>query len=187
MGEELKTRVDFDIEMPPTSIFNELWLEGYKLYQFICHESQYILPIEKLREMSSSFEVFEKEKSTWFGLSSEMQQELLIYPESGFYYPYSFGSYFYLFSKENIKGEEFINWINQQFPNRFSDFNDTHAGINSDSIKLLHGSDYILVTNYDFQNEFGVTARKEICESLIEKLKSANFKDFQTEEYIQPK
>lgn len=185
INEELKARLDFNTELSPTSILNVLWIEGYKLYQFILNDSQYILPIEKLTEMNAKFATFEIEKSTWFGLCSETQHELLILPESGFYYPYSFGSYFYLFSKEDISGEEFINWLNIYFPNRFADFDE--SGSNSDTIKLLHDSDYFLITNYDVQNEFGITAQKETCEILIKKLEQVNLENFEIEEYIQPR
>lgn len=184
--EEVKKRIDFNSEIKTQDIFEFLKLQDYKIYQYILSDYQYVMPLNELKERYITFDTFEKEVSTWFGLGKKVEKELLIYPKDGFYYPYGFGSYFYLYSKKDIQRDEFIEWMDDQFPNRFSDFDDTHAGINWDSIKLLHQSDYILVTNNDYQNEFGITAKKEICNLLKDRFEKANFEDMEMSEYIQP-
>ncbi|MCC9169140.1 hypothetical protein [Pontibacter harenae] len=186
-GEEVKTRIDFDSEIEETLVYELLKLDGYSIYQFILPDFQYLMSLDELREQGVKFELFEKEKSTWFGLSKKVEQELLIYPKAGFFYPYQYGHYFYIYSREEIKGSEFIKWMEEQFPNRFADFDDTLAGFNSETIKLLHESDYILVTNHDYQKEFGIVASKEVCAALTTKLTQAGFDSFEIEEYVQNK
>ncbi|WP_439879759.1 hypothetical protein ACSX1A_11280 [Pontibacter sp. MBLB2868] len=187
VGKEVKTRVDFDSEIEETFVYELLRLDGYSIYQFILPDYQYVMSLDELREQNVRFKLFEKEKSTWFGLGKKVEQELLIYPKAGFFYPYQYGHYFYIYSKEEIKGGEFIQWMEELFPKRFADFDDTLAGLNSDTVKLLHASDYILVTNHDYQKEFGVVASKEVCATLTAKLKQAGFDSFKTEEYLQNK
>ena len=110
---------------------------------------------------------------------------MLIYPKERFYYPYQYGGYFYLFSKRIISKDEFINWINDQFPNRFSDFDNTYGGLNYKTIKLLNESDYVLVTNHDYQSEFGVTADRKIINVLLDRLNQQDFGAFDFEAYEQ--
>ncbi|OKL41125.1 hypothetical protein [Pontibacter flavimaris] len=186
-GEEVKTRIDFDSEIEETLIYELLKLEGYLIYQFILPDYQYVMSFDELSEQGIRFKLFEKERRTWFGLSKKVEQELLIYPKDGFFYPYQYGTYFYLFSREEIKENEFLKWMDKQFPNRWTDFDETFAGLNSDTMKFLHEPDYILVTNYDYQKEFGIVASKEICAALIARLKQAAFQSFEAEEYIQNK
>jgi hypothetical protein len=185
VGEEVKTRADFDSEIEETQVYELLRLDGYNIYQFILPDFQYVMPPNELREQGLMFDLFEKEESSWLGLSKKVKHELLIYPKEGFFYPYQYGSYFYLFSREGITGGKFIKWMDKQFPKRFADFDDTFAGFNSDKINLLHESDYVLVTNYDYQKEFGVVASKELCGVLTAKLKQAGFENLEIEEYVQ--
>lgn len=187
VGEEVKTRIDFESEIEETLVYELLKLEGYSIYQFILPDYQYVMSLDELGELGVKFKLFEKERKTWFGFSKKIEQELLIYPKDGFFYPYQYGSYFYLFSREEIKESDFHRWIEEQFPNRWFDFDDTLAGLNSKTIKLLHQSDYILVTNHDYQKEFGVVGSKEVCSTLTAKLRKAAFESFETEEYLQNK
>ncbi len=187
VGEEVKTRIDFDSEIEETLVYELLKLEGYSIYQFILQDYQYVMSFDELSELGVRFKLFKKERKTWFGLSKKIEQELLIYPKDGFFYPYQYGSYFYLFSREEIKESDFIKWMEEQFPNRWVDFDDTLAGLNSKTIKLLHQSDYILVTNHDYQKEFGVVGSKEVCATLTAKLRQEAFESFETEEYLQNK
>ncbi|MER2996652.1 hypothetical protein [Pontibacter populi] len=187
VGEEVKTRIDFDSEIEETLVYELLKLDGYSIYQFILPDYQYVMSFDELSELGVKFKLFKKERKTWFGLSKKIEQELLIYPKDGFFYPYQYGSYFYLFSREEIKESDFIRWIEEQFPKRWVDFDDTLAGLNSKTIKLLHQSDYILVTNHDYQKEFGVVGSKEVCATLTAKLRQGAFESFETEEYLQNK
>ena len=183
--EDVKTRIDFDSEIAETTVYELLKLEGYEIYQFILPDYQYLMPLSELGEQGIRFELFEKEKNTWFGLSKKVEQELLIFPKDGFFYPYQYGSYFYLYSKEEIKTSEFIDWMEKQFPKRWADFDDALAGLNSNSINLINKTAYILITNHDYQKEFGLVASKETCTALIDTLKHAGFDSFEVEEYVQ--
>ena len=136
--EEVKRRIDFNSEITPRDIFEFLKLQDYKIYQYILPDYQFVMSLDEMKKRNIRFDTFEKEVSTWFGLGKKIEKELLIYPQEGFYFPYEFGSYFYLYSTKDVQRDEFIEWMDDQFPNRFADFDDTHAGINWDSVKLLN-------------------------------------------------
>ncbi|KAA3437644.1 hypothetical protein [Rufibacter hautae] len=48
IGEEVKTRIDFDSEDAETTVYELLKLEGYEIYQFILPDYQYLMPISDL-------------------------------------------------------------------------------------------------------------------------------------------
>ena len=140
----------------------------------------------ELEENDVKFKFLKREKKTWFGLSKKMVSDLLIYPKNGFYYPYQYGHYFYLYTKHDVKDLEFENWLNAQFPDRYGDFDETHAGINTKYVQLLNADDYLIVTNHDFQEEFGITGSININQQILKKLKDLNLSEYAAEEYIQP-
>ena len=184
IGEDVKTRIDFDSEVDETVVYELLKFEGYEIYQFILADYQYVRPIGELGEEGIRFEIFDRERKTWFGLSKKVEQELLIYPKDGFFYPYQYGSYFYLYSNKKIRASEFMKWMEEQFPERWADFDDALAGVNKNAINLINEAAYILITNHDYQKEFGLIASKERCIALTTKLKQAGFENFEVEEYV---
>jgi hypothetical protein len=180
-----KVRVDFNSDKPETDFYELLKLEGYNIYLYIAHNYRYTMSIEELKEKGISFSTFEYERKTWFGLSSETRADILIHPNDGFFFPYQYGHFFYLYTKHSLNQTEFAKWMNIQFPNKFMDFGDTEIGLNTDSIKLLNSDDYLLVTNHGYQKEFGITGNPEIVSLLRAKLKSLQLDEYEESEYIQ--
>ncbi|MFK7971735.1 MAG: hypothetical protein AB8F95_15320, partial [Bacteroidia bacterium] len=124
---------------------------------------------------------FEREKKTWFGLSRKTVSDLLILPNEGFFYPYTYGHYFYLYTKQKIEKAAFENWIHSTFPNKYADFDYTYAGLNKGEIELMHKDDYLIITNHDFQDGFGVIGGSQILNTLIERLRRMELKAFDEE------
>jgi hypothetical protein len=186
LGVTEKIRVDFKSDKPASDFYEHLKLDGYKIYQYIQDDYQYNMEPSELESNRVKFKLLQREKKIWFGLSKKMVSDLLIYPKNGFYYPYQYGHYFYLYSKHAVNELEFENWLNTQFPNRFVDFDVTHAGLNTKSIQLLNDNDYLIVTNHDCQEEFGITGSTNINQQILKKLKNLNLKDYDEVEYIQP-
>lgn len=183
--DELKTRVDFDTELGEEALYDYLKLEGYKVYQFIRSDFHYLMSNDELKALNVKFATFDKKVKTWFGLDSKIEQDLLIYPKEGFYYPYQYGWYLYLYSKADIGSDEFINWLNEQMPYTNKDFDNSYAGLNYKTLKPLHDDDYILVTSHDYQRDFGITASKEITKKLVDRIKEADFEALDIEQYVQ--
>ncbi|KAA3437645.1 hypothetical protein [Rufibacter hautae] len=80
-----------------------------------------------------------------------------------------------------------MKWMEEQFPQRWADFDDALAGVNSNAIHLINDTAYILITNHDYQQEFGLIASQESCAALTAKLREAGFENFEAEEYVQNK
>jgi hypothetical protein len=157
-----------------TNIYETLQLNDYKIYQFIDYEFKYNMNESELNEKDIDFVSLEREKKIWFGLYRKKVADLLILPNDGFFYPYQFGHYLYLFTQRAVEKAEFEDWINSEFLNRFVDFDDTYAGLNKQDIQLMNENDYLIITNYDYQKEFGVIANNKVIEQLISKLKSSD-------------
>ena len=64
IGEEVKTRIDFDTEIDPESIIELLKIKDYKIYQFILPDYQYVMSVDELRELDVQFDLFETEGKT---------------------------------------------------------------------------------------------------------------------------
>ena len=183
IGKGKSTRVDFESIRKATELYEELKIEGYEIYQFIQDEFKYNMEESELEKHQIKFESLEREKKTWFGFSSKIVSDLLIHPQKGFFYPYQYGHYFYLYSKRKINILEFEAWLNSKFPYRFGDFDETHAGINKNEIELINEDDYLIITNHDYQEEFGLVGNYKIIEVLIKQLKGLNLQSFKEEEY----
>ncbi len=163
-------RIDFETELNETDVYESLKLVDYKIYQFIQNDYLYKMKMNELDSENIKYHKFKREKTTWFGLFKKSVTDILIHPKSGFYYPYDFGHYFYLFTKHKININDFENWLNLHFSNPFADF-DKCWGIGvSKGFKLLNKDDYFLITNHDLQSDIGITASEIVADKLLEKL-----------------
>lgn len=169
------TRIDFDSDMDETAVYEILKLEEYKLYQFIEHDFLYNMEIPELDKEGIQYDKLEREKKTWFGLWRTKVNDILIHKNQDFYYPYQYGHYFYLFTKHDLKKGQFEKWLNENFPNRFADFDELVGYGKTNNLNLLNPDDYVLITNHDYQKEFGIAGNIEVIERLIVRLNN-NFK-----------
>lgn len=179
IGQINSFRIDFESEIEPKEIYQKLILEGYRIYQFIQEEFKYIMEENELAESGIEFHSLEREKKTWFGLSKNKVSDLLIFPKNGFFYPYQYGHYFYVFTKHKLEGKEFEKWLNDKFPKRFSDFDETYAGFNKDQVELMNRDDFLLITNHDYQKEFGLIGESEVIEKLLMKFRQMNLESYE--------
>jgi len=168
IGELKSQRFDFNSNKTPIEIITALRHDDYKIYQFILHDSRYIMETWELDKRSVKYKLFDRVVTAWFGLKKKIVYDILIYPDQDFDYPYSFGNYIYLYTKQTLDVQLFENWILDQFPKRLSDIDDTHVGLNKDFIELINDTDYLLITNYDVQSEFGVISNANMKDTLIE-------------------
>lgn len=159
-------------------------LEGYEIYQFIQDDYRYIMETEELDFNQVTYSFCKREMKTWFGLGKKTVNDLLIFPKKGFYYPYQFGNYFYLFTRRPLNETKFKKWLNEQFIDQIANFDDTFAGMNTQTIQLMNDDDYLLVTNHDHQEQFGITGTFKVTELLRDKLKRMGQGEFEEEEYI---
>jgi hypothetical protein len=169
------TRVDFDSELGETDVYEKLKLEDYKLYQFIENDFLYNMELDELDSEGIKYDKLTREKKTWFGLGRKSINDILIHPNRKFYYPYQYGHYFYLFTKNEVQDNQFTEWLNENFPKRFADFDELVGYGKSNELKLLNKDDYVLITNHDYQKEFGIAAESKTIDKLIERL-NENFK-----------
>ena len=88
-----------------------------------------------------------------------------------------------LYSKNTYSIEEIDKWLKEQFPLHWTDLDDTHAGSNSETLELIDSDDYLIVTNHDYQTEFGITGRKNIIEILKSKFKDLGLKNYEEINY----
>jgi len=142
------------------------------------------MPIAELESENIGFKKLNREKKTWFGLSKKTVTDLLIEQQNGFYYPYGYGNYLYLFSKQKIKLTDFENWLNKEFPSRFVDINETFAGFNSEFLNLMNEDDFVIATNHDYQEQFGLTGKAKIIEQILSKFNDLNLAEYETEKYV---
>lgn len=159
-------------------------LDEYQVYQYIQSDYTYNVPIEELESENIKFKKLYREKRTWFGLSKKTVTDLLIEQQNGFYYPYDYGNYLYLFSKQKIDQVDFEKWLNKEFPNRFAEIDETFAGFNSDFLNLMNDNDYIIATNHDYQEQLGLTGKMEIIEQIISKFNNLNLAEYETEKHV---
>ncbi|WP_338759294.1 hypothetical protein WAF17_11460 [Bernardetia sp. ABR2-2B] len=176
-------RIDFKSSKPASDFIELTKLDGYKVYQYIQSDYTYNMPIEKLESKSIRFKKLYREEKTWFGFSKKIVTDLLIEPKNGFYYPYSYGNYLYLFTKHDIDQSEFEKWLNKSFPNRFADIDETFTGFNSEFLHLINEDDYIIVNNHDYQEELGITGKTEIIKQIITKFNDLNLEQYEIEKY----
>jgi len=175
-------RIDFQTELLETDIYEKLKLPDYGIYQFIESDFQNIMEQSELDAEKIEYYELKREKKTWFGLSKKSVSDLLIQPKNGFYYPYEYGHYFYLFTKHKVNPAEFEKWVNKMFPSRFADFDEGFIIGTDKKFKLLNKDDYILITHHDFQRQFGITANEIITNKLLQILKKEEVqKEFRVE------
>lgn len=93
IGETKKFRVDFKSDKPASDYYEHLKLDGYKIYQYIQDEYQYVMESSELENNQVKFKLLQGEKRTWLGLSKRTVSDLFIYPKNGFYYPYRYSPY----------------------------------------------------------------------------------------------
>ncbi|WP_240642375.1 metallophosphoesterase family protein [Nonlabens xiamenensis] len=174
-------QIDFKSEKPASDFIEFTKLDGYNVYQYIQSDFTYNMSIAELESENIGFKKLYREKKTWFGLSKKTVIDLLIEQQNGFYYPYGFGNYLYLFSKQKINQSEFEKWLNKEFPSRFGDIDGTFAGFNSELSNLMNEDDYLIATNHDYQEHFGLTGKAEIIEQIILKFNDLNLAEYETE------
>jgi len=174
-----KTRIDFKSEKPSSDFIEMAKLKGYCIYQYIQNDYTYNMSIPDLKNENVEFEILQREKKTWFGLSKKIITDFLIKPKKDFYYPYQYGHYLYIFTKKEIDKTEFENWLNKEFPNRFGDIDETFT----DFDKLLNKDDFLIATNHDYQYQFGVIGKRDLIERIISNYKTEKLKDFEIESY----
>ena len=182
-----EVRIDFKSEKPASDFIELTKLDGYNVYQYIQSDYSYNMPIEELELENIGFKKLYREKKTWFGLSKKTVTDLLIEPKTGFYYPYGYGNYLYIFTKKEIKQSEFEKWLNKEFPSRFADIDETFAGFNSEFLNLMNEDDYLIATNHDYQEQFGVSGKADIIDKIISKFEKANLNEFELEKYVRKK
>jgi hypothetical protein len=176
---KLITRIDFNSKKPATEFIEQTKLDGYKMYQYIQSGNNYVMTAEELEMKNIKFEKLLREVKTWFGLSKKTVTDFLIMPNKSFYYPYEFGSYLYIFTKQDRTKADFENWLNKEFSSRFGHIDETFTGFEN----LMNDEDYLIATNHDLQHQFGVVGNKNIIGQIITKFKNANLSEFELEDY----
>ncbi len=177
-------RIDFKSEKPASDFIELTKLDEYKVYQYILSDYTHNMPIAELESENIGFKKLHREKKTLFGLSKKTVVDLFIEQQNGFYYPYNYGNYLYLITKRKINQSEFEKWLKKEFPNRFADIDETFAGFNSEFLNLINEDDYVIATNHDYQEQFGLTGKAEIIEQIISKFNDLNLEEYETEKYI---
>jgi hypothetical protein len=162
--------ISFESNKEETDIYEFLKLDGYKLYQFIDHDFLYNMNTDELDKKGIIYSKILRVKKTWFGLIKKNIYDILIHPCQDFFYPYQYGHYFYLYTKKVLQVNDFKIWIDKNFVNRFADFDELVGSKKTNNLKLLNDDDYILITNHDYQTQFGIASKNKITESLVQKL-----------------
>jgi len=178
-----KSRVDYGTESLAEDIFEALRIDGYYIYQLILCDNTYVMPVESLIEMDVDFGKIRRTRKTWFGLSSKNTDDILVFPRTGFYYPYEWGTYTYIYTKNRYSTEQIDIWLKEQFPKHWVDLDCTHAGFNSETLKLIDSSDYLIVTNHDYQTEFGITGNKDTIGKLKSKFRGLDLDKYEEIKY----
>ena len=171
--------MDFKSENPATEYIGLTKLDDYKMYQYIQGGNNYVMTAKELETKNIRFDKLFREEKKWFGLSKKKVIDFLILPNKNFYYPHEFGSYLYIFTKEDRTKTDFENWLNEEFPSRFGDIDETFSRFNN----LMNENDYLIATNHDLQNQFGVIGKKSIVDQIISKFKDANLNGLELEDY----
>jgi len=148
-----------------------------KIYQYIQSDYSFTMSIEELEKKNISFIKLEREVNTWFGLFKKKVTDLLIEPNEGFYYPHSHGYYLYIFTKHKINKTEFLDWLNKNYLTK--DIDESFTEINSENTDLINKDDYLLVTNHDLQQHFGIYGNENIINQIISKLNKLNLTGFE--------
>ena len=179
LGSKIITRMDFKSEKPATEFIEKTKLDGYKMYQYIQSGNNYVMTAEELSSQNILFEKLSREVKTWFGLSKKTVMDFLIMPNKDFYYPYEFGSYLYIFTKQDRTKADFENWLNKEFPSRFGHIDETFTGFEN----LMNDEDYLIATNHDLQHQFGVVGNKSVIDQIIARFENAKLNEFELEDY----
>ncbi len=174
-GSEL--RIDFQSESIATDFYDLSKLDEYKMYQYIQSDYTYITSIEELEQKNISFIKLEREEKTWFGLFKKKVTDILIEPTEGFYYPYSYGYYLYIFTKHKINKTEFEDWLNKKYLTK--GINESFTEIKSEFEDLMKKDDYLLVTNHDLQYHFGICGNENIIDQITSKFNKLNLNEFE--------
>lgn len=174
IGHENPVSIECEAEIEPEEFYKQLVLEGYSIYQFLQEEYKVFMSEEELKSSGVAFFELEREKNKWLGLTKRNVSDLLIHTKNEFFYPYLYGHYLYLFTKNEISGKEFENWLDGCFPQRFADFDKTYSlGLNHD-VQLMHKDDFLLITNHDSQREFALIGNHHTVLKLIERIQRMN-------------
>ncbi len=182
-GQQDKYRLDFKTEIPITDIYERLKPKGYKIFQLILDDNLYVMPQSELIKHEIEFDKLVRIKKTWFGFGRKTVTDILIYPQADFYYPYEFGTYTYLFSKQDYSKEQFSDWLSKQFPKGWSDLDDTYAGLNTETVEMLNAQDFLLITNHDYQTEFGIIGNKSIIENILNTFRKMDLTEYKEKIY----
>ena len=185
LGSNETIQVSFRSKEPAVDFIELSKLEGYNMYQYILGDFTYNMPVEDLMKDEIRFTRILREQRSWWGLYKRKVTDILIEPRIGFYYPYEFGNYLYWFTKqEAVIESELLDWLNKQFPDRSTNIDDTFAGFNSHRLQMLHEDDYLIATDHDHQQQFGVAGRNEIINAILSRFKSSDLTEFEMETYV---
>ena len=169
LGSNKSFRIEFKSDIEEADVLNVVKLDEYKLYQLIHHDFLYNMEPSELDLEGIKYDRLYREKTSWFGLKRKPVSDILIHPHKDFLYPYQYGHYFYYYTKHKLEANQFKEWLNDEFPKRFDHF-DELLGYNDNDLTLIYPDDYVLVTNHDYQKEFGIAASEEIVTNLIKQL-----------------
>ena len=177
-----ETQINFVSEKTAIDFIQISKLDGYKIYQYIQNDYTYNMPIDELEQEDISFIKLFRKKKSFFGLLKKNIIDILIEPKDGFFYPYSYGYYFYIFTKHYIEKTIFEDWLNRIFLTK--NIEESFLEINSEFIDLMNEDDYLLVTNHDYQEYFGICGNENIINQIINKFKIINLSEFEIKEKI---
>lgn len=178
-------RIDFDSKKKPNNVIKGLRLKNYKLCQFIQNEYLVEISENELTEKKIRFDILPRTKRTWFGLSKKEVNDILIVQTNEFMYPYIYGHFVYYFSKHEIGKPEMQSWLSEITPNLFGGLDDIYSAMNNYSTKLINNDDYVIVTNHDHQNQFGISAISNILELIRVNIEGLEVDHIEYDEYNQ--
>ena len=177
LSKKSELRIDFLSERVATDFYDLSKLDGYNIYQYIQSDYTYVMSVEELKQKKISYLELNREVKTWFGLFQKKVTDLLIEPSEGFYYPHDYGYYLYIFTKHKIEKNEFEDWLNKKYLTK--DINESLTEIKSEYIDLINIDDYLLVTNHDLQQHFGICGNENIIKQIISKFNKLNLTEFE--------
>lgn len=181
LEESNSLKMDFESELQPNQLIKTLQIESCKLTQFIKHEYLVEISETELERNNIPIEKITRTKKTWFGLSSKNVNDILITTNSEFMYPHIFGNFVYFFSKSKIGKNELQDWLNSNL----SDLDGIYSAMNNYNTKLIQEDDYVIVTNYDTQTQFGISGGTEKLKQIRQIMTKIGLENISTEKYKQ--
>ena len=185
IGNKDSIRIDFKSKMEPLTFFQELKIDSHSITQFI--KNEYAVEIDEfiLDQDKIEYHAIPRMKKTWFGLHNKAVNDILIPETSKYFYPYVYGNFVYYFSQKKISKNDFIKWLTSNTTNPKFEFDAIYSATNNYRTKVLNEKDFVLVTNHNFQTEFGISGNTIILKQIVEKLKAMNLNNYEEERYKQ--